>query len=156
MAEVLSLGDARVKRRRPWAVLGLTIATLGIYHLYWWYQINREMRDYSASAGRPLGNRPWLSLLAIFPGGLLIVPAVWTLFETAGRIQDTQAIASGGSRERRISPGFTVVLGLLTSLVYVPFQTLYIQGWLNRCWDLAGRPTSGGPSLPPLRQPASL
>ena len=119
-------------------------------------QINREMRDYSESAGRPVGNRPWLSLLAIFPGGLLIIPAMWTLFETAGRIQDTQGIASGGGGDRRISPGFTLVLGLLTAIVYVPFQALHVQGWLNKCWDLARRPSPGGPSLPPLREPARL
>jgi hypothetical protein len=54
-------------------VWALSIITLGIYHLVWWYKINRELRDYSAAAGAPLGNSPLLSLLALFPGGILIM-----------------------------------------------------------------------------------
>ena len=44
--EVVMPGSTfRGKRRSPWGVIGLTFLTLGIYHLYWWYEINRELRD---------------------------------------------------------------------------------------------------------------
>lgn len=35
------------KIRSPWAVLGLSIITLGIYGLYWQYATFQEMKDHS-------------------------------------------------------------------------------------------------------------
>ena len=51
MAEELLIGRnrERVKLRSPWAVALLPFITLGIYHLVWWYRINREMRDLGQS-----------------------------------------------------------------------------------------------------------
>ncbi|MBV9047700.1 MAG: DUF4234 domain-containing protein, partial [Solirubrobacterales bacterium] len=59
---------ARVKLRIPWAVALLPIITLGIYHLVWWYRINRELCDYGRTKGYDLGRNPMSSLLALFPG----------------------------------------------------------------------------------------
>ena len=44
MAQELLIGRSgyRVKLRSPWAVALLPFITLGIYHLVWWYRINRE------------------------------------------------------------------------------------------------------------------
>ena len=51
MAQELEIRDSneRVKLRSPWAAALLPIITLGIYHLVWWYRINRELRDYGHS-----------------------------------------------------------------------------------------------------------
>jgi Domain of unknown function (DUF4234) len=69
--------------RRPVVVLVLTAVTLGLYSLYWWYEVNREMADVGRAWGTPeLGERPLMSLLAVFPGCLLIVRA----FRTSGRL----------------------------------------------------------------------
>src|SRR6187397_1842641 len=35
------------KIRNPWAVIGLSLSTLGIYFFYWTYQVFREMKDHS-------------------------------------------------------------------------------------------------------------
>ncbi len=35
------------KIRNPWAVIGLTIITCGLYHWYWFYMTFQEMEDYS-------------------------------------------------------------------------------------------------------------
>ena len=44
------------KVRNPWAVIGLSIITLGIYFLYWTYQVFREMKDHSGDGiGGPIG-----------------------------------------------------------------------------------------------------
>ena len=67
-----------VKVRNPWAVALLPIVTLGIYHLVWWYRINRELRDYGYAKEQNLGQNPTNSVLALFPGGLIIVPALIT------------------------------------------------------------------------------
>ena len=37
------------KTRNPWAVIGLSIITFGIYSLYWQYASFKEMRDYSGN-----------------------------------------------------------------------------------------------------------
>ena len=59
---------ATAKIRSPWGVFVLASVTLGIYYLYWYYQANRELKDYG------VGKRPAVSLLAQFPGGILIIP----------------------------------------------------------------------------------
>lgn len=64
----------RAKIRSPWAAALLPLITFGIYHLVWWYRINREMRDYGKAKGYDLGQNPTNSVLALFPGGLIIVP----------------------------------------------------------------------------------
>jgi Domain of unknown function (DUF4234) len=48
----------RVKIRNPWAVALLPLITLGIYHLVWWYRINRELHDYGEAKGEDLGQSP--------------------------------------------------------------------------------------------------
>ncbi len=58
----------KVKIRSPWAAALLPFVTLGIYHLVWWYRINREMRDYGQAKGYDLGQNPTNSVLALFPG----------------------------------------------------------------------------------------
>ena len=37
------------KIRNPWAVIGLSIITLGIYALYWQYATFKELKDYSGN-----------------------------------------------------------------------------------------------------------
>ena len=47
MAEEVQIngGPGIAKIRHPVGVAVLTLITLGIYGLYWWYQVNREMVD---------------------------------------------------------------------------------------------------------------
>ena len=47
------------KVRGPITVAVLSILTLGIYVLFWWYFINREMADYGRARGtKDLGESP--------------------------------------------------------------------------------------------------
>jgi hypothetical protein len=63
------------KVRHPVAVPILSVITLGIYYVYWWYQVNREVMDLGRARNvSGLGDNPTLSLLAVFPGALVIVP----------------------------------------------------------------------------------
>ena len=67
------------KTRNPIAVAVLAVVTLGIYLVCWWYFINRELADLGrAKSTTELGDSPAKSTLALFPGALLIVPAIWT------------------------------------------------------------------------------
>lgn len=65
--------DVRAKARNPWGVLGLSLITLGIYPIFWWYFINRELRDLGAGH-RVTGQSPlngWIAaLIWIFTLGL--------------------------------------------------------------------------------------
>src|SRR3954453_15455066 len=89
MAEQLLIGPsrARVKLRSPWAVALLPFITLGIYHLVWWYRVNRELRDYGHAKGTHLGQNPTASLLALFPGFLIIVPPLVSYWRGTRRVQ---------------------------------------------------------------------
>jgi hypothetical protein len=116
-----------VKVRNPWAVALLPIVTLGIYHLVWWYRINRELRDYGYAKEQNLGQNPTNSLLALFPGGLVIVPALITYWRGFRRVQ----AASGLAGKERANGWIALILYLL-----LPFALwAYIQVSLNEIWE---------------------
>src|SRR5437763_862977 len=83
----------RVKIRSPWAVALLPIITLGIYHLVWWYRIHQELRDYGRAKGYDLGQNPTNSVLALFPGSLIVVPALITYWRGTKRVQQAAHVA---------------------------------------------------------------
>lgn len=77
MAEEVQInGTGTAKMRDPVGVAALSLITFGIYTIYWWYQMNREMVDLGRARNDPqgLGDNPTLSLLAFFPGAFIIVP----------------------------------------------------------------------------------
>jgi hypothetical protein len=125
--------DETIKVRNPWAVALLPFVTFGIYHLVWWYRINKEMKAYGESLGYDLGRNPTNSLLALFPGGLLIVPALITYWRGTVRVQGTEALA-----DREPFNGFLV---LVLFLILPPGFWAYLQVSLNKVWEqeLQGR-----------------
>jgi uncharacterized protein DUF4234 len=122
---------ATAKLRHPVAVAVLGIITLGIYVIFWWYFINREMADYGRAKGTAeLGDNPGKSTLALFPGAFIIVPAIWTTVTTFQRIQAAQRLA-----------GQTPIngwIGLLLYLVFSPAFYAYMQSGLNSVWRAEG------------------
>ena len=119
--------QAPVKVRNPWAVALLPIVTLGIYHLVWWYRINRELRDYGYAKEQNLGQNPTNSVLALFPGGLIIVPALITYWRGFRRVQ----AASGLAGREQANGWIALILYLL-----LPFALwAYIQVSLNEIWE---------------------
>jgi hypothetical protein len=131
MAEEVVFQGAEVKIRHPWGVWALGIITLGIYHLVWWYKINRELRDYSAMVGQPLGNDPTMSLLAVFPGSLVIIPPFWTIVTTSARIRRVREMVEG-TPSSEPNGLLAVVLSFIFGL-----QTVYIGYAINACWRAA-------------------
>ena len=115
------------KRRNPFLVwLVWPIITLGIYHLYWWYQINDETRRLDPS----IDVNPVISLLALFPGGLLIVPVFVTVYRTGNRIRSMQRAAG-------IAPSVMPIVGILLMFVFSSYS-LYYQFNLNGIWSAYG------------------
>jgi hypothetical protein len=115
------------KRRNPFLVwLVWPILTLGIYHLYWWYKINDEARRLDPS----LNVNPLMSLLALFPGGLIIVPPFVTVYRTGERIRSMQRAAGS-------TPTLMPIVGILLMFV-VSSYALYYQIILNGIWSTYG------------------
>jgi hypothetical protein len=46
MATTVSIDGQVYKRRSPLGVIGLSLITIGIYGLYWYYKVNDEARTY--------------------------------------------------------------------------------------------------------------
>jgi hypothetical protein len=128
-------GPNRAKLRNPWGVLGLLLVTIGIYQIFWWYYVNREMRDYGHATRYDLGQNPANSTLALFPGGLIIVPALITLWNGTKRVQSSQRVAGIPPLEGWIA----LVLFLLLGIAFPP----YIQSELNKVWRRVGTALPG-------------
>ena len=112
----------------------LSLITLGIYILFWWYYVNKEMVEYGRAKGTDeLGDSPGTSVVALFPGALVIVPAIMTLIYTSKR---TQAAARLSGRPEGINGWIALVL----YLVIAPAFFAYLQSDLNKTWEAqAGR-----------------
>jgi len=106
------------KVRSPLAVIVFTIITVGIYGLYWYYQVGREMREYNGS-----GLGPGINLvLAIFLGIVLLftVPNdVRTTYENDGRPADISALT-----------GFWNLIPIIGWIIWV----VKVQSRLNVLW----------------------
>ena len=136
------------KTRNIWLVwLVWPFITLGIYHLVWWYKINREARDFDEN----IKVEPVLSLLALVPGAVIIIPPFVSVYRTGERIGQMQEDAG---MERSCNGWIGLVLSFFLSL-----HALYYQSELNHIWARLGEPeegslvalpvTAGGPSTIP-------
>jgi hypothetical protein len=123
------------KTRNPIAVAVLAVVTLGIYLVCWWYFINRELADLGRAKGTTeLGDSPAKSTLALFPGALLIVPAIWTTVTTFQRVQAAQRL----NGQAQINGWLGVVLYIVIS----PVLYAYMQSGLNSVWKAQASDTA--------------
>jgi hypothetical protein len=135
-------GPGTAKIRHPVAVAALAFVTLGIYFLYWWYQVNREMVDSGRARNADgLGDNPWLSLLAMFPGGLVIIPPFFSIYNGVQRIKRAQEITVG-----TVTMNGWIVVGLYAGSLIVGVAGLivpgYIQDELNKAWRTLESPAA--------------
>jgi hypothetical protein len=134
--EVRLSSGTTAKLRNPVVVAILVIVTLGIYQIVWWYLVNREMAEHGRALGRKdLGEDPARSTLALFPGGLIVVPAIWTTVTTFIRIQTAQRLHA----QQPIN-GW---LGFVLLIVFSPALIGYMQSGLNSAWSAALAPGTG-------------
>jgi hypothetical protein len=134
--------EHEVKVRNPWAVALLPIITLGIYHLVWWYRINKELKEYGEAKGYDLGQNPTNSVLALFPGGLIIVPALITYWRGTKRVMGAAKL--GGKEPVN---GW---IALLLYLFIAPGMWAYLQVSLNHLWEAEAEPLPGQEAPPPV------
>lgn len=129
-----------VKVRNPWAVALLPIITLGIYHVVWWYKVNKELKAYGEAKGYDLGQNPTNSLLAIVPGFLIIIPPLVSYWRGTQRVQSASKIAG----REPVSGWIALILYLLLS----PAMFAYLQISLNNVWEQEAEPLPGQAAPP--------
>jgi len=118
----------------------LPIVTLGIYHLVWWYKINKELKAYGEAKGYDLGQNPTNSVLALFPGGLIIFPALISYWRGTKRVQGASRL--GG--QEPVNGWIALILYLLLA----PGFWAYLQVSLNHLWEREAEPLPGQPAPP--------
>jgi molecular chaperone DnaK len=127
---------APLKVRNPLAVIGLTVITLGVYGIIWYYETNTELKAFGrAYKDRALGDsNPTNSVLAIVPGIVLVIPVFISLSGFVDRVRRAQLIA-----QVKPTSGTPIVVVLVLSVAVlvlpaIPFILGYIQFGLNRAW----------------------
>ena len=133
--------EEEVKVRSPWAVALLPIITLGIYHLVWWYKINKELKAYGEAKGYDLGQNPTNSVLALFPGGIIVIPALVTYWRGTKRVMGAAKVTG----QEPVSGWISIILYLLLA----PAFWAYLQVSLNHVWEQEAEPLPGQAAPPP-------
>jgi hypothetical protein len=126
---VLNEHGSTAKIRNPWMVVLFSLITLGIYHLFWYYFVNREMADYGEANKVDLGHSPGMSVVAITIGAFIIVPPFVSIFHTGQRMRLARRVAGrpGGS------PGLYLLLSIIP--IVGIFAPAYLQSELNGAWE---------------------
>ena len=145
MADEIAIANSgeRAKLRNPLGVVGLSLITLGIYYIFWWYFINREMADLGRANNEPkLGDNPVMSVLAITLGGLIIIPALVSHWRTLKRIETAQNVVLGSNN---FSPVLLFILSFipLVNLVVTPLM----QSNLNQVWERGSEAPAVAPAV---------
>jgi Domain of unknown function (DUF4234) len=134
MAENVTIEGQSYLKRDPLGVLGLSFITLGIYFLYWYYQVNDELRRFEHDESIS----PVRSLMAMLFGWIIIVPPFIAMYNTAKHLRGVEERLS---IQPQLEPALTIVIMLFV----VIGNGVYIQEHLNRVWDRA----AGTGALPP-------
>ena len=149
----ITINGETAKVRSP--VNSALLSLIPFYGLFWYFYVNKELAALGRARGtEELGTNPTNSALALFPGGLVIVPAVISMYNTGERIATAQRLA--GVAETVNSAIVCVAL-----LVFFPAGVFYTQQELNNVWESlqGGGQLPGGPpaaeAQPPAAQPAA-
>ena len=109
------------KVRNPWAVFGLSIITLGIYFLYWTYQVFREMKDHTGDGvGGPIGLV--IGIVVGFVNAFLIPSEVGNMYAKAGEPKPVRGVT-----------GFWMLIPIVGFIIWL----IKVQGALNERWETA-------------------
>jgi Domain of unknown function (DUF4234) len=122
------------KIRNPLGVVALSFVTLGIYFVFWYYFVNKEM----ATVGRArnsdeLGDSPGTSVLAVTLGALIIVPAFISLYNAWKRLNSGERLTGLSGLE----PGLGLLLWIFISPVA---QYIFQSSWNKVLEAQAGAP----------------
>jgi Domain of unknown function (DUF4234) len=128
MAEEIELGKGGLgKIRSYWVGFALSIVTLTIYSLCWYYFVNDELKDIGIEKddGNLAQSSPMMSVIALVVGGWLFVPTILSVYNYGQRIRRAQLLC-GIDRNRAINPTLSLLLLFPGGLLIVPY---FIHFW---------------------------
>ncbi len=132
--------SSSAKIRNPLGVVALTFVTLGIYFWFWYYYVNRELKDFGEAHGtEECGTSPGTSLLAVTLGALIIVPPFVSIYKAFKRMNAASGIAGSGD-------GFDAGLGILLWIFISPIGMYLFQANMNKIWEVPAAATT--PAVP--------
>jgi hypothetical protein len=101
-----------------------------------------------------LGDNPTLSLLAMFPGGLVLIPPIFSIYNGVQRMKRAQEVAVGN-----VTINGWIVFALYAGSFIVGVAGLivpgYIQDELNKVWKAQEQPSGALPPSEPATTPAT-
>jgi Domain of unknown function (DUF4234) len=127
--------DDVIRQRDPLAVFGLSVITVGIYAIVWYYRANRELRELRAYGAKPddFDVDPFVSTIAVTVGGLLIIPPYVSIHRTFRRIQRAERLA--GTTGSTLNIGAAWLLFFISIFQFVfPLWAAYAQSHMNGVW----------------------
>jgi hypothetical protein len=135
VAETVQLAAGEAKIRKLWRTALWLVLTLGIYYLFWYYGIRRELRDFGRGGARDdklASIVPGLGVVAMTIGWYVLVPPFVSAWRTVKHVQRAESV--GG-----IDPGHSInhALGFtlfVLGFILFPVEVFYLQLHLNRLW----------------------
>lgn len=129
------------KHRSPIGILGLMLITLGIYGIFWYYFVNKELAEIGKARGTDeLGDSPGTSVLAITLGAFIIVPPFVSIYGTWKRQE------AAGKLLGRPEIGMNPFVGLF--LMYFIVGYPIFQSAQNKVLEAQAQLPAGGSAAP--------
>ena len=151
MAEEVQISGSNAvgKIRNPLGVVGLSLITLGIYAIFWYYFTQKELAEMGRARNTAeLGDSPGTSVLAVTLGALIIVPPFVSIYHAAQRQRAAQRLVGG---QEGMEPG----LLLLIWIFIAPIAWYIYQSDQNGILQAQGGGAPAQPQVtPPAEQPA--
>jgi hypothetical protein len=127
MAEEIAIRGSNypAKQRNPLGPLGLAIITFGIYAIFHYYYINKELAELGKARGTSeLGDSPGTSVLAVTLGALIVVPAYISIWNTWKRQVAARQMFG-------VNEGIDQVPGFLLEVFIWPVGVYFLQSGQN-------------------------
>jgi hypothetical protein len=119
----IDISTASSARIRSFGVgFALSVLTLGVYGLFWYYFVNEELKDVGIAKGDDnlARSSPTMSVVAIFVGGWVIVPPFLSVYNYGQRIKRAQRLGGVPVRDQ-INPVVAFLLYFPGLLLVIPY-----------------------------------
>lgn len=135
------------KIRNPLGVIGLSFITLGIYAIFWYYFVNKELAEIGrANNTDECGTSPGTSVLAVTLGVFILVPPFVSIYNTCKRLSAAERVTG---TEQGMEPGLLFILWIFVS----PVAQYLLQSNQNKVLQTqaggAGQISPGQGTAPP-------
>jgi Domain of unknown function (DUF4234) len=152
MAEEVQISGTNAvgKVRNPLGVIGLTLITLGIYGIFWYYYTQKELAEMGQARNtEELGTSPGNSVLAVTLGAFIIVPPFVSIYNACKRLKAAESLTGAGE-------GMEAGLLFLLWIFISPIGLYIYQSDMNKVLTAQAGGAPATPQVPPpAEQPAA-